>query len=303
MYDVIGIGSVLVDELVLLPEFPEPDTKIEIINTFKQVGGPVPTALRMLSKLGAKTSFISKVGNDLNSEYIKKTLKNSAVDMSKLIEEQGNSGYAQVWIDVKHKTRTIAYSSGELTPFKQSDFDFERLPEAKILHIDGRNHAVIKDIIRHYKNKNTKISIDTGNFREKTLELLEMVDLIIMPERFAAKLVGEFSIENLVKKVRGKYPDAYAIVITKGVNGSVCSFNDEIIRQPSFEIEAIDTTGAGDVHAGGLLYGLLYNWPLKKTLNFAAACSAIKCLELGNSNLPNLSQVQGFIKQSTCALY
>ncbi len=295
MYDIVGIGSVLVDELVLLPEYPEPDTKIEIINTFKQVGGPVPTALRMLSKLGVKTSFIGKVGNDANSAYIKNKLVNSNVDVSGLIEEQANSGIAQAWIDIKHKTRTIAYNSGTLTPFKPTDFNFQQLPDAKILHIDGRDHEVIKDVIRHYKSKGTKISIDTGNFRERTLELLAMVDLIIMPRRFAANLLGDVSMKTLARKVREKYPEAYAIIITDGVNGSVCIFNDEIIRQPAFEIEAFDTTGAGDVHAGGVLYGLLNNWPFEKTLHFAAACSTIKCLELGNNNLPDLQQVDSFM--------
>ena len=173
----------------------------------------------------------------------------------------------------------------------------QQLPDSKILHIDGRDHNVVKDIIRHYKNKGTKISIDTGNFREKTLELLEMVDLIIMPRRFAVNLFDDLSMKTLAKKAREKYPLAYGIVITDGINGSVCSINEEIIRQPAFEIEAFDTTGAGDVHAGGVLYGLLNNWSFEKTLHFAAACSAIKCLELGNNNLPDLQQVNNFIKQ------
>ncbi|MDD3012680.1 MAG: hypothetical protein PHC34_03150 [Candidatus Gastranaerophilales bacterium] len=67
MYDIVGIGSILVDELVLLPEYPELNTKIKILNTFKQVGGPVPTSLRLLSNLGPYTAFYGKIGNDSNS--------------------------------------------------------------------------------------------------------------------------------------------------------------------------------------------------------------------------------------------
>jgi sugar/nucleoside kinase (ribokinase family) len=295
MYDIVGIGSVLVDELVLLPEFPEPDTKIEIINTVKQLGGPVPTSLRLLSELDLKTAFIGKVGNDANAIYIKNKLKNCKVDISGLIEEEANSGSAQVWIDLKHKTRTIAYSSGSLTQFKKSDFIFHQLPDARLLHIDGRNNEIIKDLIRHYKNRGTKISIDTGNFREKTLEILEFVDLITMPRRFAVSLFGDISMKTLARRAREKYPLAMGIVITDGVNGSVCSANDEIIVQPVFEIEAFDTTGAGDVHAGGLLYGVFNSWSFRDTLRFAAACSAIKCLELGNKDLPNLQRVYDFM--------
>ena len=68
--DVIGLGSVLTDDLVLLPTFPEADSKVEIIKTQKQLGGPVPIALKTLSKLGLKTSFIGKIGDDSNSNFI-----------------------------------------------------------------------------------------------------------------------------------------------------------------------------------------------------------------------------------------
>jgi sugar/nucleoside kinase (ribokinase family) len=299
MYDVVGIGSVLVDELVLLPEFPPPDSKIEIINTVKQLGGPVPTALRQLSELGAQTTFIGKIGNDSNSTYIKNKLQKSNVDTVGLIEEQANSGYAQVWIDIKHKTRTIAYSSGTLTPLQRSDLKFETLPKARVLHVDARDNDVIIDIINHYKKEGTKISIDTGSFREYTLEILELVDLISMPRSFAISLFGDISMKTLAKRMKDRYLFSESIVITDGVNGSVCSYGNEIIRQAAFDIETFDTTGAGDVHAGSLVYGFLNQWSIQEKLQFASACAAIKCLELGNKDLPNLQRVYDFMAQES----
>ena len=62
--DILGLGSVLVDELVLLPGYPQADDKVEILNTQKQLGGPVPIALKTLSNLGLGTSFIGKIGTD-----------------------------------------------------------------------------------------------------------------------------------------------------------------------------------------------------------------------------------------------
>lgn len=297
-FDIVGIGSVLVDELVLLPYFPEPDTKIEIINTQKQLGGPVPTALKALSKLNKKTSFIGKVGNDYNAFFIQEKLVESGIDVSQIIRgSNSNSGFSQVWIDLSKGSRTIAFSSGTLAPLEYSDLSNKSLPDAKILHIDGREHDVIKDIIRHYKNRGSLISIDTGNFRMRTLELLETADIIIMPKRFAAELFGENSLSKLVSQMRQKYLDALAIIITDGVNGSVCSYDNETYIQKAFNINVFDTTGAGDVHSAGILYGFLNNWEIEKILEFAAAMAAIKCMNLGNNILPEYEQVIDFIEE------
>jgi sugar/nucleoside kinase (ribokinase family) len=296
MYDIVGIGLVLVDELTLLPKYPEPDTKLEIIDGVKQVGGPVPTALRLLSKLGLNCHFIGKVGTDDNSRFIESKLAQSGLDISGLIKEAAKSGFSQVWTDVKNKTRTIAYSKGTLTPFSDSDFNFENLPQAKILHIDGFNNIEIMKTLDYYKDKGTKISIDADNFREETLEILNIVDFIVMPKRSAVQFLGDYSMTTLVDKMKEKYQSASAIVLTDGVNGSVCNCNGKTISQKAFDIDVVDTTGAGDIHAGGLIYGLFNEWGMDKSLQFASACAALKCKHIGNETLPDINNVKDFLK-------
>lgn len=296
MYDIVGIGSVLVDELMLLPEYPEPDTKLKIIDGVKQVGGPVPTALKMVSKLGLNCHFIGKVGNDDNSKFIENKLAQSGLDVSGLIKESAKSGFSQIWTDVKNKTRTIAYSTGTFTSLSDSDFNFEKLPQAKILHIDGFNNIEIRKAIEYYKAKGTKISIDTDNYRKETLEILNIVDYIIMPKRFAVQFLGDYSMTTLADKMKEKYQSAYAIVLTDGINGSVCNCNGKIISQKAFNIEVVDTTGAGDIHAGGLLYGLFNDYEMDRVLQFASACAALKCKHIGNEILPNVTNVKDFLK-------
>lgn len=295
MYDIIGIGLVVVDELALLPEYPESDTKLKIIDSIKQVGGPVPTALRILSKLGLNCHFIGQIGNDDNSKFIESKLAQSGLDISSLIKKDGKSGFSQIWVDVKNKTRTIAYSTGTLTSLSDSDFNFKDLPQAKILHIDGFNNIRIKKTIEYYKTKGTKISIDTDNFSTETLEILNLVDFIVMPKRFAVQFLGDYSMITLVEKMKEKYQSASVIVLTDGINGSVCNYNGKILSQKAFNIDVVDTTGAGDIHAGGLLYGLVNEWGMDKSLRFAAVCAAFKCKYIGNVTLPGLNQIKDFL--------
>lgn len=296
MYDIEGIGLVVVDELILLPEYPEPDTKIKIIDGVKQVGGPVPTALKLLSKLGLNCHFIGKIGNDDNANFIESKLAQSGLDNSGLIRECGKSGFSQVWTDVKNNTRTIAYSTGTLSSLSDSDFNFDNLPQAKILHIDGFTNIGIRKTIEYYKEKGAKISIDTDNFSEEILEIIDIVDFIIMPKRFAVQFVGNYSMTTLADKMKEEYPSASAIILTDGVNGSVCNYNGKIITQKAFNVEVVDTTGAGDIHTGGLLYGLFNGWEMDKSLQFASACAALKCKHIGNGTLPDINTINDFLK-------
>lgn len=301
-FDIVGFGSILVDDLAVIPHFPCEDTKVEILKGQKQLGGPVPTALKTLSQLGLRTSFIGKVGDDENGQYIKDTLFTSDVAIKNIVTEpKSKSGYAQVWIDSNSNSRTIAYSSGSLSPISSEEYNFNNFPAAKFLHIDGRNHECAIDLIKYFKANGSYISIDTGSFREKTLKLLNHTDIIIMPKMFAKEMYGDDSLQGLLLKTNKKYPHALLTIITDGKNGSAAIFKDKLFVQESFDVDVVDTTGAGDVHAAGILFGLCNNWKIETILEFAAATAAIKCKSLGNTTLPSLPEVQAFIKHSrTC---
>jgi len=63
-FDVVGLGHSAVDYLGIVPHYPTLDEKMEMLEFTKQGGGPVVTALVTLSRLGASTTYIGKVGDD-----------------------------------------------------------------------------------------------------------------------------------------------------------------------------------------------------------------------------------------------
>ena len=86
--------------------------------------------------------------------------------------------------------------------------------------------------------------------------------------------------------------------VTLGEYGSIGVVEDQIIRQPAFNVEAIDTVGAGDAFHGGIAYGALCGWSLAKTMRFASAVGAISCTALTpRAPLPTLRQAQRFLRE------
>jgi ribokinase len=102
--------------------------------------------------------------------------------------------------------------------------------------------------------------------------------------------------EGFRKEARGLTKGV--LTITLGGRGSVTFRGDEIMSVPAFDVQAVDTTGAGDVFHGGYIYGLLRGWDLMETVRFASALAAIKCRAMGGrAGIPGLGEVMESLRE------
>lgn len=297
--DVFGIGFVVVDELALLPHFPHPDEKLEMVDHVEQVGGPVPTALRQMSRLGLTTAFSGLIGDDAQGEFIRAGLGRDGVDTGLLVTMPGcRSGFALAWASLEKGERAVASTNGSLPALAAGMLPEERFPDCRLFHIDGREQRTVVDIIRRIKERGALVSIDTGSFRPHTLELLPLVDYIIMPRRFADVWLGAQAPRDMGKAAAaaaGHFPDARCICVTDGKRGSAAVQGGTVHRQPAFPVDTVDTTGCGDAHCGALLARLLAGDPIETALRYAAGCAALKASRLGNGNLADDAAIRDFL--------
>ena len=81
-FDVIGVGTAVVDYLGVVPHYPEMDSQIELMEFSKQGGGNVATALVTLARLGASTRFIGKIGDDELARFVLDGLCTEGIDVT-----------------------------------------------------------------------------------------------------------------------------------------------------------------------------------------------------------------------------
>ncbi len=294
---VVGIGQCAWDVLAVVDSFPQADTKKEALVWEEQGGGPVASALAALSRFGVPCRFHGVIGDDREGAAIRQSLIDEKVDATGLVKRaKASSQTAFIAIDKSKGTRTIFWKRPTGDPLRVEELSSDFLAGAKFLLLDGLMKDVSLFSAEQARKEGVPVMVDAGRVREGMLELARMSDYVVGSEEFARELGWKDDPGSFRQEV-GKL--GFGITtITLGSRGSVTFAGEEIISCPAFPVEAVDTTGAGDVFHGGYLYGLLQKWPLRDTIRFASAVAAMKCRKLGGrAGIPRLAEVLQFLQE------
>ena len=293
---VVGIGMSTVDYLFIVPDLPAFGKSVRATEYLRQPGGPVSTALVTLARLGISTSFVGKVGDDLDGQFIKEEFDTEGVDTSQLEVELGKlSRTTLVLIDQETGERCFTTRLPTCSSMNLHDSNREKIALAKILHLDDADPVSIQ-AAKWAKAADVCVVFDGTWYKESLPDLLEFVDVAIVSDVLVQKWMPDMSPEIVVQRL---YDFGVKIaVVTLGNQGCIAKCDQETLVFSAFPVDVIDTTGAGDAFHGGFIYGMLQDWNLKRTIQFASAVAAINCCSLGGrSGLPTLETVERFLEE------
>ena len=294
--DCLGLGIAPADILMEIDKYPKPGAKIDSTGLTVQGGGPIPTAMVTMARLGKRSGLIVPIGDDLFGEFVVEELKKEKVDTSYIVRKKNRqTAIASGWIEKRSARRTIVLDlKSEIKP---GDINLTNLPKVRAVHLDGRYLSACIKLARWAKRRGVHVVFDIGSMRNDVTKILPIVDHLIISEDFALPYIKtklpRRAIDQLRKKCNG------TIVITSGIKGSL-GYSDETgyVHQKAYRVKSVDSTGAGDVYHGAYIVGLLDGYSLKKRLELASATAAIKCTKSGGrTGIPTLTQVQSFLKK------
>jgi ribokinase len=296
-WDVVCVGCCAWDCTSVVSEFPRLDAKVESVDFCQQGGGPAATAAVTLSRLGAKASFVGKVGDDHWGQMIAKGLDEEGVGTEGLIVEQGRSSpISSVIVEKGTGRRTIIFNRGTVTPFGDDELDRESVLSGKILLVDSLHPEAAYAAARLAREHGMTVVLDTGGFKPQAAALLHVANVIIAPQYFSEGFDPGTSLGDIVRYLLEC--GAEMVVMTQGAQGGLCYSSAGEHVYPGFRVEVVDTTGAGDVFHGAFAFGLLKKWSLEKTAAFASATAALKCTRLGGrTGIPSSERVFNFLQE------
>src|SRR5262245_44744127 len=117
-FDVVGFGTNAVDYLVRVPAFPEFNSKVEFTDFTRQAGGEVATTLVGLQRLGIRTSYVGRFGDDDAGRFGHASLIEEGVDVSRSEFIVGaQTQHAFILIDEQSGERTIIWKRDKALRF------------------------------------------------------------------------------------------------------------------------------------------------------------------------------------------
>ena len=291
-FEVVGIGLNSVDFLCVVPEFPTLNSKMEILQFSKQGGGQVATAMVALSRWGIRTKYIGKVGGDELGAFSINSLRQDGVDVSSVtVETNATSQFAMIIVDRASGERTILWDRDKQLMYHEGELRKDEICSGKLLHLDGHDLRAALQSAQWAKEEGISTVIDLDKIEPLTSELIKKIDFIITSSTFPTLFTGISDREKALFEMQRQTPGF--LCATLGREGAVALVDGSILQVKRFEINAVDTTGAGDVFHAGFIYGLLQNWEVREILRFANAVAALKCRDLGGRRgIPTLEEAK-----------
>jgi len=273
---VAGFGSSVLD-ILERTETIELYGKNPVSHQIMQMGGVIPTALIVLARLGVPTELHTVIGDDMLGNKLLSILTYEKVGTTNVIK---NSSMVTpiATVILEKDTRTIFFTTEGFSKQFHPELAASLSKNASYLLIDGHNAPMSHAFIQQARLSNTKIILDLGTPKEGLDGLINEVDTIIVPGAYW-KTLPEQDPKITAKNLLMEGPST--VIVTMENKGCFFATKDEIFYQPSYQVTAIDTNGAGDTFFGSLAYGLICQWPLTKTAQYAAAAAALSCTKIG----------------------
>jgi sulfofructose kinase len=249
-------------------------------------GGPAANAAVTAAKLGFKAGFCGYLGNDSYGDSHLSELQ--AHDINTQLINRGDSPTPLSVVLVKpNGDRALINYKGNTQALAADSVDFSSV-NTKTLLFDGHEAKLSLSALQQANLKTVPSVLDAGSLHDGTLSLMNQVDYLVCSEKFAIQYAGDP--QTALSQLAAFAP---WVVITLGEHGLIWQHGQEIGKLDAPNIEAVDTTGAGDAFHGAFAAGLSANMDWLNLLYYASAAGAFCCTKLGaRTSLPSLEQHQ-----------
>ncbi len=295
---VICLGMSAMDYVWNVPELPVGNTKIRATEFFEMGGGLAATAACACGRLGARISFWSRAGEDQAGRSTRDELQRYGVDTThyRLFPGQRTS-VSGIFVDAAGE-RMIANFRGAGLPADPSWLPLGDVAAADSVVADCRWVEGVEALFGAARAKGIPSVLDCEIAEPGAYErMLPVTDYAV------------FSQIGLNFIAPGKDPEAglevaaamgaRTVAVTLGAKGSLWLHEGRFRHFPAFQVEVVDTTGAGDVFHGALAVAFGAGADLDEAVTFSAAVAALKCAKAGGRpGIPDLAATKAFLEKS-----
>ncbi|MEW6037038.1 MAG: PfkB family carbohydrate kinase [Pseudomonadota bacterium] len=286
--DVLCVGHASFDLVFTVPHHPAADEKIFADALLACGGGPAANAAVTVARLGLKAGFAGYLGTDLYGERHLEELVEAGIDTGAVVRGSSPTPLSAVLVKPDGKRALVNYK-GDTRPLPPQAF-LPPATSASCILFDGHEPELSEPALAWGRSHGSVTILDAGSLHIGTEWLMFRVGHLVASEKFAAQWLGKDDPEQALPALAERAP---CVVITLGERGLIWRRGAESGRLPAFPVEAVDTTGAGDVFHGAYAAGLAAGMDWPELLRYASAAGALCCTMLGaRPGIPSGTEVE-----------
>ena len=293
--DVVGVGLNATDTIVRLPRFPEFDSKMELLSHDVRAGGQVASGMVACQRWGLKARYIGKIGEDWAADFQLSELETDGVE-SHLFRVAGcQSQRAYILVDEGSGERTILWTRDARLEIQPEELRKEWITTASALFVDGHDTAAATQAAMWAQEAGIPVVLDIDRAYPRVQGLLEVSDYVLSSREFPARLTGHHDLLKALREIRAEFK-CKLMGATLGKAGVIAWDGERFFYSPGFAVKAVDTTGAGDIFHGALVYGLTRGLDIERLLEFSCAAAGLACTAVGSrGHIAPLDEIQHLI--------
>ncbi|HLA96716.1 MAG TPA: carbohydrate kinase family protein, partial [Pyrinomonadaceae bacterium] len=155
-FDAVGFGTNAVDFLIQVPEYPAFNSKIELTDYVQAAGGEIATSMVGLQRLGLKTCYVGRFGDDEAGTFGLQTLRDEGVDVSLIAQIAGaRTQIAFIIIDERSGERTVIWKRDAKLAYTSDNAPIEIVRRSKVLHFTPHDTGACIAMAREAKSAGT----------------------------------------------------------------------------------------------------------------------------------------------------
>lgn len=286
--DVLCVGYACVDLNFRVSHHPSEDEKLRATSMHSCGGGPAANAAVAIKRLGGKAAFAGYLGTDAFGEAHLREFQDEGVSTHGIARGDIPTPVAAVSIKPDGARSIVDFRAAQADACEGSVSLAEQTPSALLL--DGHQPLLSAKLLDEARELGIPTLLDAGSIHDGTMMLYNQVDYLITSEKFARSFTGEDDPRLALAALDGSAP---FVAATWGEDGVYWQNENGQHHTPAFDIEPVDTTGAGDAFHGAFALGLVRGLSVRDNIRFSSATAALTCLKAGARNaLPALKDVQ-----------
>jgi sulfofructose kinase len=296
----MAVGANSVDYVYRLPAPPQihgPRAKMRIGRHLISCGGQATTMLATIAAMGLRGKYVGVTGNDDNGERIRRELKLLGLNIEDTIVRDVANPHAVILVDESSGERMVLWDRDDDLAMRPDEYPVGLVTSARVVHVDDTDQMAAIAVARAARLAGVPVTSDIDRLTNLTEELVAAVSMPMFAEHVPAALTGESDPERALRKIRRTHSGM--LCVTLGPRGAMLLVGDTLHAEPAPSIDAVDTTGAGDVFRGGFAYAWLKGDPPDEILRFANAAAATSCTRVGAINgVPTLEDALSLVQRA-----